>query len=123
MSDSTETPGLAAARKALDTHTAWFRTCGDARPEPPEWGHLRVALAEVGRLSADLSALRLEHEAVCGLLTHTRGDRDKARARVAELESRPTYEAAVRVCARITERAVMIEHAHTAILALLEPKP
>lgn len=38
-----------------------------------------AALTEADRLAADLAALRIEHEAVCGLLTHTRRDRDGAR--------------------------------------------
>ena len=129
MSDSTETPGLAAAREARKELVAALRDC-----------HLVVAhqaANEVEALAADLSALRIEHDAVRGLLTHTRRDRDEARdettrmwdateadrARMAELESRPTYEAAVRACAQIVERSVVPENAHRSILALLEPKP
>ena len=44
-------------------------------------------------------------------------------ARITELEARPTYEAAVRACARIVEGSVVPENAHRSILALLEPTP
>ena len=50
-------------------------------------------------------------------------DRDALTARIAELESRPGYDAAVRACARIVEGSVVPENAHRSILALLEPKP
>lgn len=71
MSDSTETPGLAAAREARKELVAALRDC-----------HLVVAhqaANEVEALAADLSALRIEHDAVRGLLTHTRRERDDAR--------------------------------------------
>lgn len=115
--------------------------------------HLGAALAEVDRLAADLAALRIEHEAVCGLLTHTRRERDDARdetrrlwdateadrARMAALESRPTYEDGVREAAEAVDncdnlisvpRTLVVAggvyaHSDTVrnnILALLEPK-
>ncbi len=104
-----------------------------------------AALTEADRLAADLAALRIEHEAVRGRLTHTRRERDDARdetrrlwdateadrARMAELESRPTYEDGVRASAIVVACAPMCptegecyacDRARD-ILTLLEPKP
>ena len=132
--------------------------------------HLSAALAEVDRLTADLATLRIERGAMCGEIAHIREDLDEARcerddardetrclwdateadrARMAAIESRPTYEdgvraglvAAGRSCrlAEIAMRnrgnvetsaigarecALIIDEINPAdILSLLEPKP
>lgn len=108
---------------------------------------------EIGRLRrqrdealADLAALRLEHEAHKILLTCARRECDDARdettrlwdateadrARMAELESRPTYEDGIKAAAAVM-RAATVDSADSVVavvdaifprvLALLEPKP
>lgn len=163
MSDSTETPGLAAVREALAAY--------DAIPDDA---------TDDAELDAFGDAIIAFQDAVCGLLAHTRRERDEAReahvqavkdnvslrvsvdvldgtvaglkvqrdeardelqrlwdateadrARMAELESRPTYADGLRealyavsghrlhgiACYKPASRA------EAAILALLEPKP
>ena len=141
-----------------------------AREDEVSRKHLAAALAEVDRLTADLAALRIERGAMCGEIAHIREDLDEARcerddardetrclwdateadrARMAAIESRPTYEdgvraglvAAGRSCrlAEIAMRnrgnvetsaigarecALIIDEINPAdILSLLEPKP
>lgn len=47
----------------------------------------READTERKTVEAELAALRIEHEAVCGLLTHTRKDRDEARQYIPAAQS------------------------------------
>jgi hypothetical protein len=64
----------------LDTIIKRLDECDEQRRNPP--AALKTALLPAARqAAADLAALRIEHEAVCGLLTHTRKDRDDQRKR------------------------------------------
>jgi hypothetical protein len=68
----------------LDTIIKRLDECDEQRRNPP--AALKTALLPAARqAAADLAALRIEHEAVCGLLTHTRKDRDDQRKRADSL--------------------------------------
>lgn len=92
----------------LDTIIKRLDECDEQRRNPP--AALKTALLPAARqAAADLAALRIEHEAVCGLLTHTRKDRDAARAEAARLRATVDAQTAIIVDLKVEKAGLDVK--------------